>query len=79
MDHKPLSAIFGPKTGISPLAVAWLQYKIELRPMGEHGKAKGLSWLPIKGVKPIKSHLTKWMSYLSVFTDSELLLSLTHY
>ena len=61
-DHKPLTAILGPKKGIPPLAAARLQrwawilsaykYEIEFRPTGEHGNADGLSHLPLKGVKP---------------------------
>jgi hypothetical protein len=48
-DHKPLTAILGPKKGIPPLAAARLQrwawilsaykYDIEFRPTGEHGNA----------------------------------------
>ena len=49
MDHKPLTAILGPKKGIPPLAAARLQrwawilsaykYEIEFRPTGKHGNA----------------------------------------
>lgn len=58
-DHKPLTAILGPKKGIPPLVAARLQrwawilsayrYDIEFRPTGEHGNADGLSRLPIPG------------------------------
>ena len=61
-DHKPLTAILGPKNGIPPLAAArlqrwaWIlsayQYNIEFRPTGEHGNADGLSRLPIPGTVP---------------------------
>jgi len=57
-DHKPLTTILGPKTGIPTLAAARLQrwawilsaykYKIEFRPTGKHGNADGLSRLPLK-------------------------------
>ena len=56
-DHKPLTAILGPKKGIPPLAAARLQrwswilsayhYEIEFRPTGDHGNADGLSRLPL--------------------------------
>ena len=62
-DHKPLTAILGPKKGIPPLAAARLQrwawilsaykYEIEFRLTGDHGNADGLSRLPISGVKPL--------------------------
>ena len=61
-DHKPLTAILGPKKGIPPLAAArlqrwsWIlsayQYEIEFRPTGEHGNADGLSRLPLSDVPP---------------------------
>ena len=57
MDHKPLTAILGPKRGIPPLAATQLQrwawilsaytYKIEFRPTGDHGNVDGLSRLPL--------------------------------
>ena len=57
-DHKPLTAILGPKKGIPPLAAARLQrwawilsaytYEIEFRPTGDHGNADGLSRLPLR-------------------------------
>ena len=56
-DHKPLTAILGPKKGIPPLAAARLQrwawilsaytYEIKFRPTGDHGNADGLSCLPL--------------------------------
>ena len=59
-DHNSLTAILGPKKGISPLAAAGLQrwswtlsvyhYEIEFRPTGEHGNADGLSCLPLSDV-----------------------------
>ena len=61
-DHKPLTAILGPKSGIPPLAAARLQrwawilsaykYEIEFRPTGKHGNADGLSRLPLSGISP---------------------------
>ena len=58
-DHKPLTAILGPKKGIPPLAAArlqrwvWIlsayQYKIQFRPTGDHGNADGLS---LTGIPP---------------------------
>ena len=50
-DHQPLTTILGPKTGVPPLATAWLQwwgllllahhYKIELKPTATHSNADG--------------------------------------
>ena len=61
-DHKPLTAILGPKKGIPPLAAArlqrwaWIlsayQYEIEFHPTGDHGNADGLSRLPLTGIPP---------------------------
>ena len=61
-DHKPLTAILGPKKGIPPLAAARLQrwawilsaykYEIEFRPTGKHGNADGLSRLPLSDISP---------------------------
>ena len=63
-DHKPLTAILGPKKGIPPLAAARLQrwawilsaymytYQIEFRPTGDHGNADGLSHLPLRVSPP---------------------------
>ena len=61
-DHKPLTAILGPKKGIPPLAAARLQrwawilsaytYQIEFRPTGDHGNADGLSRLPLRNSPP---------------------------
>ena len=61
-DHKPLTAILGPKKGIPPLAVArlqrwaWIlsayQYKIEFRPTSDHGNADRLSCLPLTRIPP---------------------------
>ena len=57
-DHKPLTAILGPKKGIPPLTAArlqrwsWIlsayQYTIEFRPTDKHANADGLSHLPLK-------------------------------
>ena len=56
-DHKPLTAIFGEKTGIPSLAAARLQrwalllssyqYRIEYRSTSVHANADGLPRLPI--------------------------------
>ena len=56
-DHRPLTAILGPKTGIPTLAAARLQqwpllmsaysYSIEFRPTEAHANADGLSRLPL--------------------------------
>ena len=56
-DHKPLTTILGPKTGVPPLAAARLQrwalllsayeYDLELRPTAQHANADGLSRLPL--------------------------------
>ena len=56
-DHEPLTAIFGPKKGIPPLATARLQfwvvllsaykYDIIFKPTLAHANANGLSRLPL--------------------------------
>eukprot|EP00731_Ephydatia_muelleri_P034396 Em0058g2a len=56
-DHKPLTTILGPKTGVPPLAAARLQrwalllsayeYDLEFRPTAQHANADGLSRLPL--------------------------------
>ena len=56
-DHKPLTAILGPKKGIPSLAAARLQrwavllsayqYEIHFKPTDAHGNADGLSRLPL--------------------------------
>ena len=61
-DHKPLTAILGPKKGIPALAAARLQrwavllsayrYEIEFRPTGAHANADGLSRLPLTNISP---------------------------
>ena len=65
-DHKPLTAILGPKKGIPPLAAARLQrwawilsaytYEIEFRPTNEHCNADGLSRLPLSGIPAVENH-----------------------
>ena len=57
-DHRPLTALFGPKSGIPPLAAGRLQrwalllscysYTIEFRPTKSHANADSLSWLPLQ-------------------------------
>lgn len=61
-DHKPLTAILGPKKGVPPLAAARLQrwslllsayqYKIEFRPTQAHANADALSRLPLAELNP---------------------------
>ena len=56
-DHKPLTTILGPKTGIPPLAAARLQrwaltlsaytYEIQFKRTQDHANADGLSRLPL--------------------------------
>ena len=58
-DHKPLTAILGPKHGVSALAAARLQcwavqlsaysYDIEFRHTAKHANADALSRLPLPG------------------------------
>ena len=60
-DHKPLTTILGPKTGIPSLAAARLQrwalmlpgykYQIKYKPTKWHGNADGLSRLLLKSGK----------------------------
>ena len=62
-DHKPLTAILGPKRGVPPLATARMQrwalllsaydYDIVYRPTTAHGNADGLSRLPLPEMKPV--------------------------
>ena len=58
-DHKPLTTIFGPKTGLPVVAASRLQrwalvlsayqYDVKFRATEEHGNVDGLSRLPLKG------------------------------
>ena len=75
-DHKPLTAIFGPKKGIPSLAAARLQrwaillsayhYDIRFKATNEHANADGLSRLPLaNNSQPI-------LSPSSVFNLSQL-------
>ena len=60
-DHKPLTTILGPKTGIPSLAAARLQrwalllsaykYQIQYKPTQAHSNADGLSRLPLKSTE----------------------------
>ena len=62
-DHKPLTAILGPKRGVPPLAAARMQrwalllsaysYDIRFRPTQSHGNADGLSRLPLSVTHPV--------------------------
>ena len=61
-DHKPLTTIFGSKTGVPPIAAARLQrwvlllsaysYTIVYKPGVNHNNVDGLSHLPLSQVKP---------------------------
>ena len=59
-DHKPLTMIFGSKTGVPPIAAARLQrwalllsaYTIAYKPGVNHNNVDGLSRLPLSQVKP---------------------------
>ena len=61
-DHKPLTTILGPKTGIPSMAAAHLQrlalllsaysYSIEFKPTQDHGNADGLLRLPLGSRQP---------------------------
>ena len=63
MDHKPLTAILGPKRGVPPLAAARMQrwalllsaysYNIRFRPTQSYGNADGLSRLPLSDTHPV--------------------------
>ena len=56
--HRPLTALFGPKSGILLLAAGRLQrwalllssysYTIEFQPTKTHANADSLSWLPLQ-------------------------------
>ena len=74
-DHKPLTAILGPKKGIPPLAAARLQkwawilpayiYDIELRPTSSHGNADALSCLPLRVMPLEDSHYDPEIFHIS--------------
>lgn len=76
-DHKPLTAILGPKKGIPPLAAArlqrwaWIlsayQYEIEFRPTNDHCNADGLSRLPLSESAP-----TNAVSEVKIFNISQM-------
>lgn len=62
-DHKPLTALLGPHTGIPPLAASRMQrwalllsghdYDIKYRRSALHGNADGLSRLPLPAARPV--------------------------
>ena len=74
-DQRPLTALFGPKSGVPPLAAGRLQwwalllssydYTIEFRPTKAHANADGLSRLPLQA-----SCNDENMSEVSVFNVS---------
>ena len=76
-DHRPLTALFGPKSGVPPLAAGRLQrwalllssydYAIEFRPTKAHANADGLSRLPLQA-----SCNDENMSEVSVFNVSQI-------
>lgn len=65
-DHKPLTALLGPHTGIPPLAASRMQrwalllsghdYDIKYRKSELHGNADGLSRLPLPVVRSVTQH-----------------------
>ena len=79
-DHKPLTAILGPKKGIPSLAAARLQrwaillsayqYDIEFKATNDHANADGLSRLPLP-LSPADSRLS-WLNSPSLFNLSQL-------
>ena len=76
-DHRPLTTILGPKTGVPPLAAARLQrwalllsaynYTIEFRPTAAHANADGLSRLPLTPMHPVQI-----LSETSVFNVAQI-------
>jgi hypothetical protein len=79
-DHKPLSILLGPKTGIPTLAAARLQrwslilsaydYEIEYRKGSDHANADGLSRLPDPKGKPPPDSEVKCIALDSLPVDS---------
>ena len=77
-DHKPLTAILGPKKGIPSLAAARLQrwaillsaydYKIVFKPTQAHSNADGLSRLPL----PVKEPTSSEPEEVSVFNVAQI-------
>ena len=71
-DHKPLTMIFGSKTGVPPIAAARLQrwalllsaysYNIIYKQGVNHSNVDGLSRLPLSEVKPSAKHRFYGMS-----------------
>ena len=65
-DHKPLTAILGPKKGVPSLAAARMQrwalllsgynYDIHFRPTQAHGNADGLSRLPLQDTSTVGNY-----------------------
>ena len=76
-DHRPLTALFGPKSGVPPLAAGHLQrwalllssyqYTIEFRPTKAHANADSLSRLPLQD-----SSSGECLSEVSVFNVSQI-------
>lgn len=73
-DHKPFLKIFGPKTGVPPLATARMQrwslilaaytYEIQYKPSEQHGNADALSRLPVPDESFPKPNPVFRISYL---------------
>ncbi len=68
-DHKPLTSILGPKTGVPPMAAARMQrwslllsaysYDIQYRRSEENANADAMSRLPCPDVEPVESELNQ--------------------
>ena len=79
-DHKPLTAILGPKKGVPSLAAARLQqwavclsaykYDIKFKPTGENANADGLSRLPLPLTEPDANHHTT--NTISAFNQAQI-------
>lgn len=77
-DHKPLTAILGPKKGVPSLAAARLQcwavlfsaykYDIKFKSTQAHANADGLSGLPLTTLRGVLLYLS-WMSFITRWQD----------
>jgi len=80
IDHRPLTALFGPKSGVPPLAAGHLQrwalllssyqYTIEFWPTKAHANADSLSRLPLQDTSS-----GKCLSEVSAFNVSQISVS----